>query len=102
MKKRVFSATLAGCMMLTMVPVTAFAANEDVAVHAEKAAVEEGRIECAQPGDTNIFIGGKIASDFIDNRTGQVKLVRGYTDFNTALAADRSGYYLPLDRKSVV
>ena len=96
MKKRVFSATLAGCMMLTMVPVTAFAANEDVAVHAEKAAVEEGRIECAQPGDTNIFIGGKIASDFIDNRTGQVKLVRGYTDFNTALAADRSGYYLPL------
>ncbi len=96
MKKRVFSATLAGCMMLSMVPVTAFAANEDVAVHAEKAALEEGRIELARPGDKNKFIGNKYASDFIDNRTGQVKLVRNYGEFNGTVAADRSGYYLPL------
>lgn len=98
MKKRVFSAALAGCMMLTMVPVTAFAASEEAGV----AAVEADTYEAAAPSfellkanATNKFVGNMEARDFVD-LDGTVKLKKGYVDFNETLVADQSGYYLPL------
>ncbi|MCI8506869.1 MAG: hypothetical protein HFI67_11850 [Lachnospiraceae bacterium] len=104
MKKRVFSAALAGCMMLTMVPVTAFAAEEGVGV----AAVEAGTYEAEKKpavepfkanADQTIMFGDKNVKNFIDDN-GSLILVTNYTWFNEAdtLAgkADRSGYYLPM------
>lgn len=103
MKKRVFSAALAGCMMLTMVPVTAFAAEEGVTeVSIEQYAAEAATIERIDLDGINKvdFTGtGKVLGDFV-NKSDELLPVANFTWFyggdTTTAKASRSGYYLPV------
>ncbi len=105
MKKRVFSAALAGCMMLTMVPVTAFAAEERVEgvteVTVEKYAAGKATLERIRFTDEYTKIGTLGLTDFMeDDANKTLKPVTNYTDYTTNTNAGglalRNGYYLPL------
>lgn len=104
MKKRIFSAALAGCMMLTMVPVTAFAAEEgatEVAIE-QYAALADPRIERVDLDNKQFDLTGmsKELGDFI-NKSDQLLAVTDFDAFydkdpaKPTTKASRNGYYLP-------
>lgn len=106
MKKRVFSAALAGCMMLTMIPVTAFAAEEGVTeVSVEQYAAKAPTLEVVgfTDGDykTAITSAGVDweAAKFMNEKKELIPVVdlAGFTN-NTdpGGVALKSGYYVPL------
>ena len=68
MKKRLLSALLALCMMLTMMPTVAFAADEPGAGTADPVASREGNVVYRIDPDTNV----KIAHDTLDEAVSAV------------------------------
>lgn len=107
MKKRFFSAALAGCMMLTMIPVSAFAAGEgatEVAIeqYAADATLTEIGIEALDRQLLDDANPGMKLGDFRNN-DGKLKPMYGYKGVNSANpatncgeASQQSGYFLPL------
>lgn len=107
MKKRFFSAALAGCMMLTMIPVSAFAAGEGATeVAIEQYAAGDATLTKVGASDYALLVKAgeteKRVGDFMDN-AGKLKPMSGYKRVNDAdpasdcgEASQQNGYFLPL------